>query len=86
MELDTSAQRVDDGLPQSLKAVIDQYGITHFKLKLFGEPAKDIDRLTTIANIIAQSDLADYGFTLDGNEAFKEIAPFKAVWVCVDQL
>ncbi|MEM7028743.1 MAG: hypothetical protein AAF629_04055 [Chloroflexota bacterium] len=73
-------ERVDDGLPQSLTAVVNRYGITHFKIKLFGDPEKDIDRLTTIASIITQTGLTQYGFTLDGNENFKEIPPFKKVW------
>ena len=39
------ADRVDDGLPQSLDACIRAYGLTHFKLKLGGDPRADAERL-----------------------------------------
>ena len=77
------AERLSDGLPQSLAAVIDAYGITHFKLKLFGDPAQDIERLRQIAAVIeerAESQVTDYGFTLDGNENYHQLEPFQELW------
>src|SRR4030095_8014835 len=32
-----SADRVNDGLPESLEACVAEYGLTHFKIKLAGE-------------------------------------------------
>ena len=42
-EADVSrAGQVDDGLPRSLEACIGAYGLTHFKLKLFGDQERDL--------------------------------------------
>jgi hypothetical protein len=77
------AERVDDGLPQSLEACVRAYGLTHFKIKLWGDAARDHDRLRGVADVIARTafqDGGDYAFTLDGNENFKEIEPFRRLW------
>jgi hypothetical protein len=76
-----AAERVDDGLPQSLEASIRAYGLTHFKIKLAGDVRKDLERLRAIAEIIQRNVKGDYGFTLDGNENFKEIGPFQSLWL-----
>jgi hypothetical protein len=70
------AERVDDGLPQSLEAATRTYGLTHYKIKLIGDPAKDIPRLKAIAQIVT----GDYAFTLDGNENFHEVETFRRLW------
>ncbi len=75
-----AAERLNDGLPQSLAACIEAYGQTHFKLKLFGDPDQDIDRLSKIAQVIEARSVSNYAFTLDGNEQYKTIAPFKSLW------
>ncbi len=74
------SERLDDGLPQSLAACIRAYGLSHFKLKLCGEPAKDLDRLTRIVAILEDNAPADYAFTLDGNEMYQHVAPFREFW------
>lgn len=74
------AERLDDGLPQSLAAVIRAYGQTHFKLKLFGHPERDVERLAGIAAVIEESGVRDYAFTLDGNENYRELGPFRILW------
>jgi hypothetical protein len=81
----SAGERMDDGLPQALEEVIDAYGITHFKLKLFGDPEQDIERLGNIARVIEAAGVSDYGFTLDGNENYKEIAPFRQLWASLSQ-
>ena len=64
-------ERPDD-LPFTLDEAIARYGHRHFKLKLSGSVAQDIERLTQVANVL--DTLPDYAVTLDGNEQF-EIAP-----------
>ncbi|WP_434730334.1 mandelate racemase [Rhizobium binae] len=59
---------VDDGLPQSLEAVIARYGNRWFKIKLSGAIDADIDRLARIAAVLDR--LPDYRVTFDGNEQF----------------
>ncbi|MGO7393572.1 mandelate racemase [Rhizobium ruizarguesonis] len=59
---------VDDGLPESLEAVIARYGNRWFKIKLSGAIDADIDRLTRIAAVLDR--LPDYRVTVDGNEQF----------------
>ena len=77
-----AAERVDDGLPQSLEACVGAYGLTHFKIKLWGDAARDHDRLRGVADVIERQlgPGADYAFTLDGNENFKSIEPFRELW------
>ena len=76
------AERVDDGLPQSLDACVRTYGLTHFKIKLWGDAARDHDRLRGVADVIERQLGRDaaYAFTLDGNENFKSIEPFRELW------
>jgi len=73
-----AGERVDDGLPQSLEACVRTYGLTHFKIKLWGDAARDHDRLRGVADVIERhlGPEAPYAFTLDGNENFKAIEPF----------
>jgi hypothetical protein len=77
-----ATERVDDGLPQSLEACVGTYGLTHFKIKLWGDAARDHDRLRGVADVIERRTGrdADYAFTLDGNENFKAIDPFRRLW------
>ena len=42
-------QRVNDGLPETLEEVARHYGCRYYKLKVGGDVAADIDRLTRIA-------------------------------------
>lgn len=69
----------NDGLPQSLDEVIDTYGISYFKIKLFGDEARDFDRLKRTAAIIGGC-LDRYAFTLDGNENYGDMASFRSFW------
>ncbi len=74
-----SGERVRDGLPQSLEAVIRDYGVTHFKIKLSGEINRDLTWLRGIAKVLAAG-VPDAAFTLDGNENYRAVAPFRALW------
>jgi hypothetical protein len=74
------ADRVTDGLPQSLEACVRAYGLTHFKIKLCGDAAKDLDRLTRIADVLDREAGGGYAFTLDANENFSAVDPFRELW------
>lgn len=69
----------DDGLPVALDDCIRANGLTHFKIKLCGDGARDMQRLTAAAEVI-QAQCADYAFTLDGNEQYHDVAHFRAAW------
>ena len=74
----TEDSRVGDGLPETLEQVIDTYGVTHFKLKVGGDMAADIDRLTAIAGVLDR--LPAYAATLDGNEQYADVDGILALW------
>jgi hypothetical protein len=70
---DASPDAPADGLPTTLRAAVQRYGHTHFKLKLCGNTAQDIDRLQRIARVIdGQAQLV----TLDGNEQYADADAF----------
>ena len=68
--------RVDDGLPQSLAANIEAYRLTHLKIKLCGDAEQDLNRLRPIADLMPDQ----CAFTLDGNEQYTEVEPFRKLW------
>jgi len=73
------ADRQTDGLPHSLTANIDAYGLTHFKLKIGGDVTADRARLAAIARLLDERG-SDYTFTLDGNEQYRCVADFRVLW------
>jgi len=79
------ADRLKDGLPQSLAGCIRAYGLRHFKIKVTGHLDHDLDRLEQIARILQQEAQADYRFSLDGNEQFKSLADFRAFWEATER-
>jgi len=72
--------RLADGLPQSLVEAVEVYGLRHFKLKVSGDPARDVDRLRAVAPVLARHAPPDYAFSLDGNEGYKTPQAFKEFW------
>lgn len=72
----TAADRVDDGLPQSLAACVKFYGLKHFKIKIDADVARAGERLRRIAPVLARECGGDYAFSLDGNESFRDPAVF----------
>lgn len=74
------SEKVTDGLPQSFEACMEYYGLRHFKLKIAGDVQKDLDRLKRIFSIINQNVRGDWAFTVDGNENYKQIGPFRQLW------
>ncbi len=73
------AEPLDDGLPQSLEAVIAAYGNRYFKLKVGADIAASVDHLVRIAAILGRID-GDYRVTMDGNEQFGEAAAVAALF------
>ncbi len=69
-------ERVEDGLPQSLAACVAAQGLTHFKIKLGGVPEVDAARLGAIARVVGEK----CAFTLDGNENYRALVPFRELW------
>lgn len=62
--------RVNDGLPETLEEVIAAYGHRYFKLKIGGNRAADIERLSRIATVLDRLP-APYFATIDGNEQYE---------------
>jgi hypothetical protein len=74
------ADRVDDGLPQSLEACVETYGLKRFKIKLCGDDERDLDRLRAIVVLLEKRAPAGWSFSLDGNEQYADAAAFRAFW------
>ncbi|MGV3570781.1 MAG: enolase C-terminal domain-like protein [Ramlibacter sp.] len=64
------AERVGDGLPETLEEVIAAHGHRYFKLKVAGRVEADLDRLQAIAAVLDR-DPAPYFASLDGNEQYE---------------
>ena len=79
----SDADRVDDGLPQSLEACIAAYGLSHFKIKLWGDLARDARRLRKVVRVVTRSARGPLAFTMDGNENFKTVAQFREFWTAL---
>jgi L-alanine-DL-glutamate epimerase-like enolase superfamily enzyme len=71
--------RVDDGLPETLEEVVTAYGHVYFKLKVAGDPAADVARLTAIAAVLDRI-RAPYHVTLDGNEQYESVEAVLDLW------
>lgn len=73
------ADRRNDGLPESLTAAIDRYGLRAFKIKLTGAADFDLARLCAVARVL-DGRVGTYIATLDGNEQFRAPEDFAAFW------
>jgi Enolase C-terminal domain-like len=76
--------RVADGLPETLEEVVATYGHTYFKLKVGGDVAADLARLTAIADVLDRSREA-YHVTLDGNEQYESVDAVLELWRAVER-
>lgn len=74
--------RVADGLPETLREVVQVYGVDHFKLKVGGDIEADLERLSRIAGVIDV--LPAYRATLDGNEQYADAASVIELWRRID--
>lgn len=64
------AERVGDGLPETLEEVVQVYGHRYFKLKVAGKVQADVQRLQAIAAVLDRSP-QPYFASLDGNEQYE---------------
>lgn len=76
--------RIEDGLPETLEQVCTTYRQTHFKLKVGGEVAADVDRLSRIAAVLDRLAPAGYRTTLDGNEQYADAESALALWRAIE--
>ncbi len=72
-------ERVNDGLPETLEEVVRCYRGRYYKLKVGGNVAADLDRLTRIAEVLDR-ELPDYRATLDGNEQYESVEGIAELW------
>jgi hypothetical protein len=72
-------ERVGDGLPETLEEVVARYGQRYFKLKVGGDIAADVVRLSAIAAVLDRLDEPYYA-SLDGNEQYEDIEGVAALW------
>jgi len=73
-------EQLYDGLPQSLEANIQAYGLRYFKIKINGNADQDAERLCRIDAVLRECGVNDYYFTLDGNEQYRSVAAFRLFW------
>jgi L-alanine-DL-glutamate epimerase-like enolase superfamily enzyme len=73
------AQRVNDGLPETLEEVIARYRHRYFKLKVAGEARADLERLAAIAAVLERIEGA-YHVSLDGNEQYEDMQGVAELW------
>ncbi len=69
-----AAERLSDGLPETLDDYIKQQGIRYFKVKISGDVDADLRRLARLWEIMPTE--AEPVVTLDANEAFADLATF----------
>lgn len=74
-----------DGLPQTLEECVGAHGLRHFKLKVGGQLADDVDRLTRIATTLDRLIPDAYLATFDGNEQYKTMADFAALVEAIER-
>jgi hypothetical protein len=73
------AERVNDGLPETLEEVVRAYSTRYFKLKVGGNVKDDLERLSKIATVLDR-DAGDYRATLDGNEQYDDVDGIVELW------
>ena len=67
--------RVNDGLPETLEEYVSEDGVRFFKVKVSGDPDRDLDRLAGIWDVILNADTPVV--TLDANEAYSDLQTFE---------
>lgn len=73
-----AAERVADGLPETLEEVVRVYGHRYFKLKVAGKADADLDRLEAIASVLDRLPHPFYA-SLDGNEQYESAEGVQAL-------
>jgi len=65
-----NGEPIGDGLPESLEEYVERYSLHFLKIKLRNDLEKDLERLTSIAQIMQRLRGDDYSVTMDGNEQY----------------
>lgn len=71
--------RVDDGLPETLEEIAAGYRHRYWKLKVGGNVAADVERLSRIASVLDRLH-GGYHASLDGNEQYEDAEGALALW------
>lgn len=71
--------RVDDGLPETLEEIAGTYRHRYWKLKVGGNVAADVERLSRIASVLDRLH-GGYHASLDGNEQYEDAEGALALW------
>ena len=79
-----AADRVNDGLPETLEEVVSYYRGRYYKLKVGGDIRADLDRLSRIASVL-DAGARDYRVTLDGNEQYDDVDGIVELWRRVEE-
>lgn len=76
--------RINDGEPETLEAYIERDGLQYLKIKISGNPDADLSRLGKIWDqcLVGRNDPK---VTLDGNEAYTDIAAFASFVECFEK-
>ncbi|MGG5821474.1 mandelate racemase [Falsiroseomonas sp. HW251] len=77
------AERVNDGLPETLEEVVATYRHRYWKLKVGGNVAADVDRLSRIATVLDRLH-GGYHASLDGNEQYEDAEGALALWRAIE--
>lgn len=78
------AERVGDGLPETLEEVADTYRHRYWKLKVQGDVRADVDRLCRIAAVLDGPLLhGSYHASLDGNEQYADAEGAAELWAAM---
>ncbi|MCA0305369.1 MAG: mandelate racemase [Proteobacteria bacterium] len=79
-----AAERVNDGLPETLEEVVSHYRGRYYKLKVAGDVKADLDRLTRIASVL-DAGAGDYRTTFDGNEQYDDVEGVLELWRRIEE-
>ncbi len=79
-----ASERVNDGLPETLEEVVSYYRGRYYKLKVGGDIAADLDRLSRIAAVL-DAGAGDYRVTFDGNEQYDDVEGIVELWRKVEE-
>ncbi|MBM3289756.1 MAG: hypothetical protein FJY92_06355 [Candidatus Hydrogenedentes bacterium] len=72
------ADRLNDGIPQSVEAWVRDAGVRYFKVKVCADLAVDTPRLVALAALLDAALPKKYHLTLDGNEQFRSADELRA--------
>lgn len=71
-------ERLNDRFPQTLEEYLRETGIRYLKIKLTADLDQNLQRLSTIAELVRRHCGEEFQVTVDGNEQFRAAAQFQA--------